>query len=52
MNVGGAPLEYRSAIIVPLFYGEGDKKECDNYRGISLLGMPEKVYGRVIMQGG
>jgi hypothetical protein len=49
VNVGGAPLEWRSAIIVPLFKGKGDKKECKNYRGISLLSTPGKVYGRVII---
>jgi hypothetical protein len=50
MVVGGAPLEWRSAIIVPLFKGKGDKKEYKNYRGISLLSMPGKEYGRVIIE--
>jgi hypothetical protein len=31
MDVGSAPLEWRSAIIVPLFKGKGDGKECKNY---------------------
>jgi hypothetical protein len=28
MNVGGAPLEWRSVIVVLLFKGKGDKKQC------------------------
>jgi hypothetical protein len=40
MNVGRAHLEWRSAIIVPLFKGKGDMKECGNYKGINLLSMP------------
>jgi hypothetical protein len=44
------PLEWRSAIIVPIFMGRGDKKECKNYRGIGLLSIPGKVYRRVIIE--
>jgi hypothetical protein len=50
MYVYGAPFEWRSAIIVRLFKGKGDKKECKNYRGISLLSTTGKVYGRVTMK--
>jgi hypothetical protein len=39
-----------SAIVVPLFKGKGDKKECKNYRGISLLSTPGKVYGTVLIE--
>ena len=28
--------DWRSAVIVPLYTGEGEKTECKNYRGISL----------------
>jgi hypothetical protein len=37
MNLGNAPDERRSAILVSLFKGKSDKKECKNYRGISSL---------------
>jgi hypothetical protein len=50
MNVGRAPLEWKTAIIVPPFNGKGDKKECKNHRDISLLSTPGKVYGRVIIE--
>ncbi len=28
--------------------GRGKRKECNNYRGISLLSVPGKVYGRIL----
>ena len=31
------PMEWRGACIVPLYKGKGDKCECSNSRGISLL---------------
>ena len=37
------------ACIVPLFKGKGDKYECSNYRGISLLSVVGKVYGRILI---
>ena len=36
--------------IIPLYKGKGDPLECKNNRGISLLSVPEKVYGRVLME--
>ena len=43
------PADWGKAVIVPLFK-KGDKKECNNYRGISLLSVPGKVYTRVLQQ--
>jgi hypothetical protein len=40
MNMGNVSEDWRSSIILPLFNSKGDKKECKNYRGISLLSMP------------
>ena len=39
-------------LITPNFnrIGKGSKMECKNYRGISLLDVPGKVYGRIIIQ--
>ena len=34
---GVLPGDWRSAVIVPLYKGKGEKSECKNYRGISLL---------------
>ena len=37
------------ACIVPLYKGKGDMYECSNFRGISLLSVVGKVYGRVLI---
>jgi len=33
-----------------LYKGKGDRGECQNYTGISLLSIPGKVYGRILME--
>ena len=43
------PVDWVCACIVPLFKGKGDVYECSNYRGISLLSVVGKVYGRVLI---
>ena len=45
---GQVPQEWRNATIVPIFK-KGSKKLCSNYRGISLLSVPGKVYARVLL---
>jgi hypothetical protein len=34
----------------PLLKGKGDKKKCKNYKGMSLLSTPGKVFGRIIIE--
>jgi len=46
---GVVPEEWCEACIVPLYKGKGDKYECSNYRGISLLSVVGKLYGRVLI---
>ena len=36
-DMGFVPMDWRGACIVPLYKGKGDKYECSNSRGISLL---------------
>ena len=36
--------DWRSTVIVPLYKGKGDRTECKNYRGISLLSVDRKIY--------
>ena len=36
--------------VVPLYKGKGDKCECSNSRGISLLSVINKLYGRLLMK--
>ena len=42
--------DWKKACIVPVYKGKGCKLECKNYRGISLLSIPGKMYGRIIIQ--
>ena len=41
------PDDWKTAVILPL-YKKGDKRECGNYRGISLLCAACKVYEKVL----
>ena len=41
---GVVPEDWRSAVIIPLYKLKGEKSECKNYRGISLLSMVGKIY--------
>ena len=40
------PVDWVIACMVPLYKGKGDVHECSNFRGISLLSVVGKVYGR------
>ena len=44
---GVVPEDWKTASIVPVYKVKGGRRECTNYRGISVLSMPEKIYGRV-----
>lgn len=44
---GIMPKDWRTSIIVPL-YKRGDQEEMGNYRGISLLCAPYKIYAEII----
>ena len=41
--MGVVPMDWRGACIVPLYKGKGDKYECSNSRGISLLSVVGKL---------
>ena len=43
-------MDCRGACIVPLYKGKGDKCECSNSRGIRLLSVVGKLYGRVMIK--
>ena len=34
---------------VPLYKGKGERIECKDYRGISLLSMVEKIYVAILV---
>ena len=39
----------RDATIMTLYKNKGDRSDCNNYRGISLLSIVGKVYARVVL---
>jgi len=43
------PQEFSDALIVHIFKRKGDRSVCDDHRGISLLSIPGKILGRVIL---
>ena len=44
---GTVPKEWQTGVVVPLFK-KGDQRVCANYRGITLLSLPGKVYAKVL----
>ncbi|KAK3558768.1 hypothetical protein QTP86_028769 [Hemibagrus guttatus] len=44
---GTVPLDWATGVVVPIFK-KGDWRVCSNYRGITLLSLPGKVYSRVL----
>jgi len=40
---GTVPLDWQIRVVVPLFK-KGDRRVCSNFRGITLLSLPGKVY--------
>eukprot|EP00057_Strongylocentrotus_purpuratus_P017315 XP_011671789.1 PREDICTED: toll-like receptor 2 [Strongylocentrotus purpuratus] len=45
---GTIPHDMRDANIITLYKNKGDRSECNNYRGISLLSTVGKTFARVI----
>ena len=43
-------MDWRGVCIVPLYKGKSDKCDCSNSRGISLLSVEGKLYGRVLIK--
>ncbi|CAF4160208.1 unnamed protein product [Rotaria sordida] len=41
--------DWTTAILIRIYKNKGDKKMCDNYRGISLLVAASKVFSRIIL---
>ena len=46
---GAVPQDMRDAKIVTLYKNKGERSDCNNYRGISLLCIVGKVYARVLL---
>ena len=46
---GTVPQDMRDANIVTLYKNRGDRSDCNNYRGISMLSVIGKVFARVAL---
>ena len=42
------PKDWKTSVILP-FYKKGDKTECKNYRGISLIDIAVKIFGIILL---
>ena len=49
MESGIVSEDWKAACIVPIYKWKDDKRDCATYRGISILSIPAKIYGRVMM---
>ena len=43
------PQDWKLVEVVPLYKSKGKRSECGNYRGISLLSVPGKVFASIIL---
>ena len=43
------PEDWKAACIVPVYKGKDDRRDYANYRGISILSISGKIYGRVLI---
>ena len=46
-GTGVAPMDWQRAIIVPV-HKKNSRRKCGNYRGISLLSIPGKVFAKIL----
>ena len=48
-NTGIIPTDWKRGLFVPLWKGKGDHQDCSNYRGVTLLSVPGKVFAWKIL---
>ena len=48
MGYKNRPQDWKDAQLITLFK-KGDRRQCGNYRGISLLSIPGKVFARILL---
>ena len=49
MKAGVIPEDWKAVCIISIYKGKGNIREYANYRGISILNMPGKIYGRILI---
>ena len=48
-TTGHIPDDWRRGVILPFYKGKGSRHDCSNYRGITLLSVPGKVFAHVLL---
>ena len=43
------PTDWKRGLVVPLWKWKGDRQDCNNHRGVTLLSVLGKVFGRIIL---
>ena len=43
------PPDWKKGLVVPIWKGKGDRQDCSNYRGITLLSVPGKVLAHLLL---
>ena len=43
------PSDWRRGLVVPLWKGKGDRTDCNNYRAVTLLSVPGKVFAKILL---
>jgi hypothetical protein len=46
---GKVPTEWKDGLVVSLYKGKGAKSDCSNYRPITLLSVPGKVFANILL---
>ena len=46
---GELPQELRDAVIITVYKNKGEKSDCSNYRGITLLSIAGKILARILL---
>ena len=44
------PEDWRFSVIIPMYKGKGERSECKNYKGISLLSVVGKIYAGILVE--
>merc|ERR1712035_27581 len=46
---GTIPPDWKRGLVVPIWKGKGCQQDCNNYRGITLLSVPGKVFAHLLL---
>jgi len=48
-NTDIIPTDWKVGLVVPLWKGKGDRQDCNNYQGVTLLSVPSKGFAQIIL---